>query len=59
MLKKRKSKEKYVAMVWIDYKNTLDMVPQYWIIDCQKMYKISDKAMKSIMEAMKTGKWNR
>ena len=29
------------------------MVPQKWIIDCRKIYKITDKVMKFIEETMK------
>ena len=42
-----------VAMVWINTKNTYDMVPQSWIINCLKTYKLSDKVIKFIAEDMK------
>ena len=32
---------KNLAMVPIDYRKAYDMVPQGWIINCLKMYKIS------------------
>ena len=33
----------YIAMPWIDYKKAYNMVPQSWIINCLKMYKISEE----------------
>ena len=43
-----------LAMAWIDYKKAYDVVSQTWIIDFLKMYKISDKVIKVISEAMKS-----
>ena len=40
-------------MAWIDYKKVYDMVSQSYMIDCLKMYKISDKVIKFIEETMK------
>ena len=37
-----------LAMVWIDYKKTYDMVSQSWIIDCLRMYKISGELVKFV-----------
>ena len=45
---------KNLAMAWIDYKKASDMVPQSWIINCFKMYKISDKVINFIEEITKT-----
>ena len=36
----------------------IHMVLQSCIIDCLKMYKISEKVIKFIVEPWKTGKWN-
>ena len=41
-------------MAWIDYKYAYDMVPQSWIINCLKMYKISDEIINFIEKTMKT-----
>ena len=41
-------------MTWIDFKKTYDMVPQSWIINCLKMYKISDEIINFIEKTMKT-----
>ena len=46
--------EKNLPMVWIDYKKVYDMVPQSWIINCLKMYKISDEVKNFIEKTMKT-----
>ena len=40
-------------MEWIDYKKAYDMVPQNWIIDYFKLYKISDQVIKFIEKTMK------
>ena len=44
---------KYLAMAWIDYKKAYDMVPQSWIINCPKMYEISDEDINFIEKTMK------
>ena len=41
-------------MAWIDNKKAYDMVPQSWIINCLKMYKISDEVKNFIEKTMKT-----
>ena len=41
-------------MAWIDYKKASDMVPQSWIINCLKMYKISHEVINFIEKTMKT-----
>ena len=43
-------------MMWIDNKKVYDMVLQTWIIDCLNTYKISNKVIKFITEAMKDSK---
>ena len=40
ILKESKTRRKNLAMAWIDYKKPYDMVPQSWILNCLKMYKI-------------------
>ena len=35
-------------MAWIDYKKAYDMVPQSWIINCLKMYKITHEVINFI-----------
>ena len=41
-------------MAWIDYKKAYDIVPHSWIINSQKMYKISDEVINFIDKTMKT-----
>ena len=39
-------------MAWIGYKKTYDIVPHTWILECLKMYKISNKIVNFIEKAM-------
>ena len=49
--KTRRKKSSY----WLDWlKNAYDMVPQSWIINCLKMYKISHEVINLIEKNMKT-----
>ena len=41
-------------MAWIDYKKAYDMVPQSWIINYLKTYKILDEVINFIEKTMKT-----
>ena len=43
ILNQSKTRRKNLAMAWIDYKKAYDIVPQSWIINCLKMYRISDE----------------
>ena len=47
---------KNLAMAWIDYKKAFDIVPQSWIINCLKIYKISNEVINFIEKTMKTWK---
>ena len=40
-------------MPWIENQNPYDIVWQNWIVDCFKMYKISDNIIKFIDGTMK------
>ena len=53
ILSDSKTRRKNIVIAWIDCKNAYDMVPQSWIINCLKMYKISDKVIKFIYKTMK------
>ena len=48
ILNERKTRRKNLAMAWIDYKKAYDMVPQSWIMNCLKMYKISHELINFI-----------
>ena len=41
-------------MALIENKKAFDMVPQSWIINCLKMYKISDEVKNFTAKTMKT-----
>ena len=43
-----------LAMAWINYKKAYDMIPQSWIINYHKMYKISHEVIIFIEKTMKT-----
>ena len=52
ILKESKTKQKNVDMVWIDDKMSYDIVPQSWIIDFSKMWKVFDVIIKFIEQKM-------
>ena len=56
ILNEIKTRLKNLSMAWIDYKKANDMVPQSWIINCLKMYKISDEVIDFIEKTMKISK---
>ena len=41
-------------MAEIDYKKALDIIPQNWIMNSLKMYKVLDKVMNFIEKTMET-----
>ena len=49
-----KTKRKNLAIAWIDNKKAYDMILQSWIINCLKIYKISDEVINFIEKTMKT-----
>ena len=53
ILNESKNRRKNLDMAWIDYKKAYDMVPQSWIINCLKMYKISHDTTHLIEKTMK------
>ena len=48
-----KNRRKNLAMVWINYKMAYDMVPQSWIINSLKMYKISHETINFMEKNLK------
>ena len=48
VLNESNTRRKNLAMVWIDNKKVYDMAPQSWIINCLKLYKISNEVIKFI-----------
>ena len=49
-----KTRRKNLAMAWIDNKKVYDVVPQSWIINCLKMYKISHEVINFMEKTIKT-----
>ena len=49
-----KTRQKNLAMAWIDYKKAYDMVLQSWILHCLKMYKILHEVINFIEKTMQT-----
>ena len=41
-IKEVKSRNKNLAMAWIDYKNAYDMVPHSWIIECLDLFGVAE-----------------
>ena len=54
ILNESKTRRKNLAMAWIDCQKGHDMVLQSWIINCLKMYKISDEVINFIEKTVKT-----
>ena len=54
ILNESKTRRKCQPMALIGYKNTYDMVPQSWIINCLKMYKIPHEVINFIDKTVKT-----
>ena len=38
VIKEVKSRNKNLAMAWIDYKKAYDMVPHSWLIECLELF---------------------
>ena len=54
VIKEVKSRNKNLAMVWIDYKKAYDMVPYSWIIGCLDLFGVAEN-IKSLLISME--KW--
>ena len=48
ILNEGKTRRKNLAMAWIDYKKSYDIVHQSWILHCPKIYKISDPVVQLV-----------
>ena len=53
ILNKTKTRPKNLAMALTYFKKAYDMVPQCWVINCLKIYKISDDILNFIEKIMK------
>ena len=54
VIKEVKSRNKNLAMAWIDYKKAYDMVPHLWIIECLDLFEVAEN-IKSLFVCME--KW--
>ena len=54
ILDESKTRRKNLTMAWIDNKKASEMVPQSWILNCLKMYKISHEVINFVGETMET-----
>ena len=54
ILNESKTRRKNLAMALIDYKKAYDMIPQSWIINCLKMYIISEEVINLFEKTIKT-----
>ena len=55
IIKEVKSRNKNLAMVWIDYKKTYDMVPYSWIIECLHLCGVAENIKTLLVNSME--KW--
>ena len=55
ILKEVKSRNKNLAMAWIDYKKTYDMVPHSWIIECLDLFGVAENIRSLSVNSME--KW--
>ena len=55
VIKEVKSRNKNLAIVWIDYKEAYDMIPHSWIIECLDLFEVAENIKSLLMNSM--GKW--
>ena len=55
VIKEVKSRKKNLAMAWIDYKKSYDMVPHLWIIECLDLLGVAENIKSLLVNSMK--KW--
>ena len=48
VIKEVKSRNKNLAMAWIDYRKAHDMVPHSWIIECLDLFRVVAENIKSL-----------
>ena len=52
VIKEIKSRNKNLAMAWIDYKKTDDMVPHSWIIECLDLFEVAENIKSLLVNSM-------
>ena len=50
-----KKRHKNLTMAWVDYKKAYDMVPHSWILECMRLYGVSDSVTNFLKRSM--SKW--
>ena len=55
VIKEVKSRNKNLAMAWIDYKKAYDMVPHSWIIKCLDLFGVAENIQSLLVNSME--KW--
>ena len=55
VIKEVKSRNKNLAMAWIDYKEAYDMVPHSWVIDCLDFFGVAENIESLLVNSME--KW--
>ena len=55
VIKKVKSRNKNLAMAWIDYKKAFDMVPHSWIIESWDLFGVTENIKSLLVKRME--KW--
>ena len=53
--KEIKSRNKNLAMAWLDYKTAYDMVPNSWIIECLDLFGVAENIKSLLVHSME--KW--
>ena len=56
VIKEVKSRNKNLAMAWIDYKKVYDMVPHSWIIECLDLFGVAESIKNLLVNSMETWK---
>ena len=55
-MKEVTSRNKNLAMAWIDYKKAYDMVPHSWITECLDLFGVAENIKSLLVSSME--KWN-
>ena len=56
VIKEVKSRNKNLAMAWIDYEKAYEMVPHLWIIACLDLFGVAENLMSLLVNSMETWK---
>ena len=52
VIKEVKSRNKNLAIAWIDYKKAYDMVPHLWIIECLDLFRVAENIKSLLVNSM-------